>query len=662
MKDTATQTGIRTSLPSPKDGNSLIRLFLVSLAALFLELALIRWIASEVRIFAYLQSAVLVVCMLGLGMGCFAQKRRLPLTHTALALLGLAILIEVPPVSGLVKKISMILAYFGDFHIWMNEIATPTLFQSLALMVLAVILATFILALTWLSFLPLGQMMSRLIDAHPNTVAAYSVNIVGSGAGIALFTLASVMGIPPGAWFMAVSLMLLALMPLPDRFRPALLVLVLSAPAVIGMGALIDKKGEIFWSPYQKLVLSQERHVDPASGQTIELQRISTNNILYQTMLDLRPETIASAPSLFDPAWTGLSQYDLPLAFKPAPERALIVGAGSGNDVAAALRGGAKHVVAVEIDPVIFDLGRRLHPERPYDSPAVEVVVDDARSYFARKVAPFDLIVFGLLDSHTTGQMTNARLDNYVYTSESIANARSLLAPGGIMVLAFEANKPHLADRIHATLKQTFGAAPLVFKVPTSFHGLGGVIFVSADAKIIDRALADNPRLAAHINKLKESHPVEIAGTTAPTTDDWPYLYLEKPGIPPLFALLIVILLVIYWAGGRAVGVSLKLGRWTRTEGHFFFLGAAFMLLEVTMIAKTTVVFGNTWVVNAVIIFGILSMILLANALVARWPNLPLRLVFAGLLIACGTVAFVDPSAFADNSPISKVFLVAASS
>jgi hypothetical protein len=86
------------------------------------------------------------------------------------------------------------------------------------------------------------------------------------------------------------------------------------------------------------------------------------------------------------------------------------------------------------------------------------------------------------------------------------------------------------------------------------------------------------------------------------------------------------------------------------------------MLLEVTMIAKTTVVFGNTWVVNAIIIFGILSMILVANALVARWPNLPLRLVFVGLLIACAGVALFDPSAFAGLSTPSKAVLVAAGS
>ena len=33
---------------------------------------------------------------------------------------------------------------------------------------------------------------------------------------------------------------------------------------------------------------------------------------------------------------------------------------------------------------------------------------------------------------------TNARLDHYVYTVESLARARALLNPGGVMVLSFD--------------------------------------------------------------------------------------------------------------------------------------------------------------------------------------------------------------------------------
>ena len=46
------------------------------------------------------------------------------------------------------------------------------------------------------------------------------------------------------------------------------------------------------------------------------------------------------------------------MAFGNTFKNVLILGAGSGTDVAAALRHGVEHVDAVEIDPVIIRLGR----------------------------------------------------------------------------------------------------------------------------------------------------------------------------------------------------------------------------------------------------------------------------------------------------------------
>ena len=51
------------------------------------------------------------------------------------------------------------------------------------------------------------------------------------------------------------------------------------------------------------------------------------------------------------------------------PGNVLIVGAGTGNDVAVALAQGATHVDAVEIDPVLQRIGEERHPNHPYDDP-----------------------------------------------------------------------------------------------------------------------------------------------------------------------------------------------------------------------------------------------------------------------------------------------------
>lgn len=99
---------------------------------------------------------------------------------------------------------------------------------------------------------------------------------------------------------------------------------------------------------------------------------------------------------------------------------------------------------------------------------------------------------------------------------------------------------------------------------------------------------------------------------------------------------------------------------WGGSDWRFFFLGAAFLLLEVQNISKAAVVLGNTWEVNAVIVSGVLVMILLANALAARFPNLRLEVVF---LLLCGSslaLYFVDLAQFAFLSYPAKAVVVGA--
>src|SRR5690348_18326543 len=49
---------------------SLFELLLASFLTLFAELAFIRWLAVEVRVFAYFKNLALLLCFLGFGIGC----------------------------------------------------------------------------------------------------------------------------------------------------------------------------------------------------------------------------------------------------------------------------------------------------------------------------------------------------------------------------------------------------------------------------------------------------------------------------------------------------------------------------------------------------------------------------------------------------------------
>jgi spermidine synthase len=516
---------------------------------------------------------------------------------------------------------------------------------------------TFILLVfVWDIFVPIGRLMGRLIDDHPRTIWAYSINVAGAMVGIWLFVLLSALGQPPVVWLGVAAGLLIGLTALcsngPGR--------ALDLAMIVGVVILAWFSGfeadavDVRWSPDQKLVL---RAGDPGHTELGKYQ-VLVNNTGYQAMIDLDDRRVASDPDQYPPAMRGLSQYDIPFLLHANPRKALLVGAGTGNDAAGALRHGVEQITAVEIDPKIIDFGRRYHPEKPYDSPRVRVVNDDARSFFATCEDRFDVIVFGLLDSHTTTAMTNAGLDHYVYTKESVQHARTLLAEGGVMVLSFEAQKPFIADRMAGVLRAVFGTDPICFRVPSTNYGWGGVIFVEGDLAEVSKQISNNSGLAAQFKAWTTKYPMSLTGTTRITTDDWPYLYLESPRIPSLYYLLAGLLFVLMLRGVGFSQIRDLVTGWNKAHWHFFFLGAAFLLLEVQNISKASAILGNTWLVNAVIISAVLAMVLLANLVVSRFPRLPPMLAYAAICVTCLALYFVEISRFAFLPFVTKAAIV----
>jgi len=657
----------------PSDSRLTRTIFLISALGLFLELLLIRWVSTEIRIFAYLQNTVLVVCFLGLGMGCWDSRRPFVLRELLVPLTILVALLAIPTTRVALGEISNLFSGFDDLLIWSPASAQG--WGRLLAPAVGLLLTFLLMTLLWETFVPVGRLLGKLLSDHPHTIHAYSANVAGSLVGIWLFVLASALHLPPAAWFATFAAGAVFFLGAGGRSKfgdAGLLAAIVLSAAVAGYEAGWQ---DVRWTPYQKLAvrdltsnapesaednnlsfrLRGERRVFHAVGDTFN----AVNNTGCQATVDLRPETVAANPGRYPPAQRGFSQYDLPAKLHPNPQSVLIVGAGSGNDAAGALRNGARRVVAVEIDPGIIELGRKYHPERPYADPRVEVVNDDARSYFATCRDTFDVIAFGLLDSHTTTAMTNARLDHYVYTVESLAQAKKLLKPGGIAVLSFEVAKPYVADRMATALEQVFGHKPVSFRVPLNGYGWGGVLFVvGPDEATVRHRIADWPGLAALVAEWQAADRLTFPGTTKLATDDWPYIYLEKPTIPVLYYLLAGVLGLLFLRGLRKLQSERVVRAWGKTGTHFFFLGAAFTLLEVQNVSKAAVVLGNTWVVNAVIISGVMVMILLANLVAARLPRLPLAPVYALLVASCLGLYALDLSTFAFLAYPTKVVVV----
>ncbi len=617
-------------------------IFFISVLGLYLEMLLIRWIGTEVRIFAYLQNTVLVACFLGLGLGCFTCYKPIQLRQALLPLALLLLLMAVPASREALGKTSELLSVTEGLVIW-SPVQTSSVRESILFVALGLTLTFALMTLVVDMFVPLGRLLGRLMAEHPGTIWAYSVNIAGSLIGTWLFVLLSLFYLPPFVWFIVLAALAAFFIWKLREDRWVNLALIGVILILAWFAGQVPGAVQVTWSPYQKLAVNPFQQ--DVLGQNSFL--VTVNNVGYQMILDLSEAHTTQNSQLFPPDMRGLSQYDIPLLLHPNPQSFLVVGAGSGNDVAGGVRANVKQITAVEIDPAIIQIGRSLHPEQPYSMPQVRVVNDDARSFFANTQEKYDVISFGLLDSHTTTAMTNARLDHYVYTKESIARAKDLLADGGIMVLTFEAQKPYIADRISRVLQEIFGQSPLAFRIPSTQYGLGGVMFISGDLNSAQRQIAANPRLSAYIASLQQENPLAFTNSTRITTDDWPYIYLEAPRIPVLYFLLAGLMALMVLFMTKRWQARAMISGWGKSHWHFFFLGAGFLLLEVQNISKASVVLGNTWEVNAVIVSGVLVMELCANWAAYRFPKISTRFAYIALISLCLALYFVDLAQFA---------------
>jgi hypothetical protein len=504
----------------------------------------------------------------------------------------------------------------------------------------------------------MGQILGRALNDHPSAVRAYSINLAGSLAGIWLFHLESWASMPPTVWFLVVAMLLpatAAAARLPRGWAIGLAGVAAAAAVFFGRDAGV----QTIWSPYHRLTLKPFYAEAPGgAGRTQQGYVLNVNGIFYQHMLDLSDGFAAAHPDMMDRGLMARGHYNLPFAFKPEIGRMLIVGAGSGNDAAAALRHGAKEVDAVEIDPAIYALGRKLHPERPYDSPHVHVHVDDARAFFKRATGPYDVIWFGWLDSVTLGSSyNNLRLDHYVYTRESLREAMRLLADDGVVMLSYAAERTWLADRLVGMAREVFGSEPVAYvvtDVPRQCGGGGNLAIICGKKPITLDAVAD-PMLRSYLR----SKIIRLPGTTRATTDDWPYLYLQSAKIPRLH--LVTSLAIL---GAVALGLWRTSREARGADWHFFALGAAFLLLEVQTVSRATLVFGMTWAVNAIVITAVLVMALLANLVTLRWPRMPGWIAPVGLGLSVAALALVPLASFNDlgfaaRLPAAGAFLTA---
>jgi hypothetical protein len=144
---------------------------------------------------------------------------------------------------------------------------------------------------------------------------------------------------------------------------------------------------------------------------------------------------------------------------------------------------------------------------------------------------------------------------------------------------------------------------------------------------ILSGTLFDKKRTAGITNYLPVQLPSDSL-TVESTSDDWPFLFLEKRGIPFHYILPLFIILVL-----SVIPLRMSQIKVTDINWHLFFMGAAFLLIETKAVTTLALIFGSTWMVNAIVFSAVFVMILLANLLADKLSFLTFTSLYIGLFV-----------------------------
>jgi hypothetical protein len=561
-------------------------LFLASFISLFLELLVIRWVPSVIRIVAYYGNLMLLSSFLGLSCGVLLARRQpglykwFPLSLLSLVVFLLAI---------------------RDVGFQQGPDELRFLFKSGVNTTTLPIALVFIL--NALLFVPLGSLIGTYFQEIP-PLEAYTWDLGGAITGTAVF------GIFSYFWFSPISGFVIVMLAYFLYCRGSRDFLVAGVSFLISLGVvLVSSDRTAIWSPYSHLSIKTmepdgshvsiavpPQNLNSMENPPVYIVQVNHDFYMLNATIDIRRYRKPSE-------YIGriAEQYKVPHLVRPGVKEVLVVGSGGGVDVEAALLSGAERIDAVEIDPVIIELGHRYNASQSYKNPRVFVHNTDARGFFKQTDKRYDMVVFGFLDSQGLfSQMSNIRLDGYVYTRESFREAFGLLREGGLLSVSFfSAGKMWLVDRLVSMVTSATGARPVIY-----FQRSGQVIMLAGKGFI--------PRGPAEFTSFRR---VELPSAGTPEAlDDWPYLYLRQRMIPFDYLTNIGVLLAV------SLGFIFLTSERKRKgiDFHFFCLGAGFLLLETRSITIVSLYFGATWFVSMIVILGVLGMVLLANLIATR--------------------------------------------
>lgn len=328
-----------------------------------------------------------------------------------------------------------------------------------------------------------------------------------------------------------------------------------------------------------------------------------------------------------------------------SPQETLILGPGGGKDILYAHLAESKTITAIEISPSVVEA---LVEFGPYNGnlaslPAVDLIMDEGRSYLRRSGEQYDMIYLSEVTSLSAELAGYMLAENYIYTTEAVHDYLDHLKLEGWLVFK-------LYDEFTLTRAFTTVAQALIERGHSSAQAARHIVVV-LDPKIVSQQqpfrepllmVSRQPLEASHgqdiLAHIQESgfipvfipHSLEqgplgalIQGTTTlesliagfergdiqPTHDESPFFYEFELGLPHLLKNMLLVLVAVTLVSVGYLAWQKRKHNLTVSwrQGVFFFsLGIGFMLLEVGMIQRLSLFLGHPTYSLSVVLLSLL--------------------------------------------------------
>jgi len=363
------------------------RLLLSSVLMIFVEMTLIRWAGSNIYQLFSVTNLILIASFLGIGIGFLSVNKIKPTLGLSPFLLSLVIL--------------FCYLYSTQYTVKLNDVGNidyqASAFKIHALPIFLTLPLIFIAVVATLA--SIANHVAHTFKLLPS-LSAYRLEVLGSLLGVILFSLFSYVESSPIVWGIIITLLYFVL--LADTWKMSSIILTIMQICAFIIMLVAFYKETITpnhtWSAYYKI-----------ETQPFLKNSYSVNvNGLVQQIIEPIEQRKRVKPFYIKP-------------YEHAPNlilnNVLVIGSGTGGDVAIVLSRGAKHVDAVEIDPALYRLGKKLNADKPYDDARVSIFINDGRAFLQQTSKKYDLIIYALTDSlMLVPGLSSVRLENYLYT------------------------------------------------------------------------------------------------------------------------------------------------------------------------------------------------------------------------------------------------------